>query len=117
MSESVPQESRRLKRHNIAAVIEVYDASRGQLLGRLVNIHTEGLMIVTEGSLKADHVYQLEIRLPEPLEGASAIRTGVDCLWVRETDGSNMGWAGCHIIDLSDLARRQIEALVEQMGE
>ena len=117
MSESLGQDSRGLKRHDIEAAIDVFDASRGQLLGRLVNIHAEGLMIVGEGTMQPDHVYQLEIRLLAPLAGAASIRLGVDCLWVRDTDGSSMGWAGCHVIDLSDLARRQIEALVEQLGE
>jgi len=112
---SDPQYERRLKRHDVSVVVEVYDRNTDQHLGRLVNIHSEGLMVMGTGGLQADHVYQLDLLLPEPLEGLAHLHLGVDCLWSKVVDVSATYWSGCQVIDLSDVARRQISLLVEQL--
>ncbi|MBR9912722.1 MAG: PilZ domain-containing protein [Gammaproteobacteria bacterium] len=117
MSNSAPQEGRGLKRHAIETVVDVYDANQGLRLGRLANIHVEGLMVMGSAGMQADYVYQLELRLPNPINGTDSIQLGADCLWVRNSEDSALCWAGCQIIDLSAAARQQIEILVQQMGD
>lgn len=107
---------RRLKRHHVSGVVEVYNSNTEQHLGRLVNIHHEGLMVMGTGGFSADHVYQLELVLPEPIEGIAHLHVGVDCLWSKVVDVSGTYWSGCQVIDLSDVARRQIDHLIEQLG-
>lgn len=116
MSEVEKHYERRLKRHRINGVVEIYDSNRDQYLGRLVNIHCEGLMVMGEGLMQTDHVYQLDLQLPEVIGGSATLHLGVDCLWSRAVDASNTHWTGCHIIDLSDQARRQIDALIGQLS-
>jgi len=113
MSDS--QYEHRLKRHDVSVVVEVYDRNTDQHLGRLVNIHNEGLMVMGTGGLQADHVYQLDLVLPESIEGSTHLQLGVDCLWSKVVDASATYWSGCQVIDLSDVARRQIERLVEKL--
>jgi len=116
MSEVERHYERRLERHAISGVVEVYDANRDIYVGRLVNIHTEGLMLMGDSVMESDHVYQLDLQLATPLCGAETIHLGVDCLWVRNSEESSTHWSGYHIIDLSDLARQQIESLVSQLN-
>ncbi|TQV71714.1 PilZ domain-containing protein [Exilibacterium tricleocarpae] len=104
---------RKLKRHQVKTAIEVYDKLRGSCVGRLVNIHSSGLMLMGTVRLEADHLYQLDLHLPEMINGRRVIQLGVDCLWVRESDDPDQHWAGCQIIDKSDEADADIEALVE----
>lgn len=104
---------RRLERRAVAGVVEVYDTNRDIYVGRLVNIHSEGLMLMGDVALEPDHVYQLDLQLPTPLMGESTIHLGVDCLWVRDPEGSTAIWSGCHIIDASEKAHQQIEALLD----
>ncbi len=106
---------RRLKRHSVHGVVEVYDSNRDLYVGRLVNVHSEGLMLMGEVLLESDHVYQLDLQLPTPLRGDKVIHLGVDCLWVRSSDESTTNWSGFHIIDLSEKAREQISDLMMQM--
>jgi len=109
----------RRERHTIKGEIPVFDTSSNTVVGNLVNIHEEGLMLITTGPvLSADHVYQLSLRLPSEILGSSELTVGVDCLWIKTLDtGSMMQWAGCYIIDISDHALAQLKELIEHWGE
>lgn len=115
MSNPEEEHHRRLERHAISGVVEIYDSNRDKYLGRLVNIHHEGLMVMGDGELQADHVYQIDLQLPESIAGSDHLHLGIDCLWSRVVEVTNTHWAGCQIIDLSDLAREQINVLVERL--
>ena len=117
MSEAEHHDVRGLTRYKIEKLVEVYDTNRGEYLGRLVNIHTEGLMVVGDELIKPDYIYQLEVRLVGGSNEVQVIRFGADCLWVRQLGESSTHWAGFHIIDLSDQAKQQIDHLVEELGE
>lgn len=116
MSDLERHYQRRLERKAISGVVEIYDTNRDFYVGRLVNIHCEGLMLMGDVALEPEHVYQLDLQLPTPLLDESVIHLGVDCLWVRDPEGSTTAWSGCHIIDASEKARQQIEALLELQG-
>lgn len=115
MSDLYEAQKRRLVRREVVAKVEVIDINRGELLGTLVNIHEEGLLVVGPKIMREDHVYQLEFKLPTPVSGIDSIQLGVDCLWVKSADDSGLCWSGCHIIDLSDQAREQIEKVIESI--
>lgn len=103
---------RSLKRCAVHQDIDVVDLVAERKLGKLVNIHREGLMIIGDVPLKADSLYQLSLRLSESIEGQGEIQVGVDCLWIRTSDDHNQFWAGCHIIDISAQNLKLIDSLV-----
>lgn len=110
-------EQRRLPRHVLSGPVNVYDRVSQSFLGRLVNVHTEGLMIMGNHPFSADCIYQLDLQLPEPIEGCEMmIPLGVDCLWSRSED-THLHWAGCKIIDASEEALKSIERLIELFGQ
>lgn len=117
MTDSSRSYERKLKRHEIADIIDVYDSVQDIYLGRLVNIHAEGLMLMGDVSLSADKLYQLALHLPEPVNGRSKVDVGVDCLWTRHSEDSAKHWSGCQIIDISTEGLEDIAGLVERLGE
>lgn len=108
---------RRLTRHPIAGVVEVYDIVEQQSLGRLVNIHREGLMLISDNIMSVEKIYQCDLVFPEMIAGCDRIQLGIDCLWVREAEDDSSHWAGCRIIDASDEALTKVDKLVELMCE
>ena len=116
MSEAQNSEQRRLQRHRLNVPVEVFDSNRNLRLGRLVDIHRQGLMLLGDQPLQVDSLYQLELRLPEPLQGDAVLLLGVDCLWTRGEEGASSHWSGLQIIDLSEHAERQIDDLVALMA-
>lgn len=110
------EHDRELERHSINGDVDVYDSLRDLYIGRLVNIHAQGLMVVGDLALEEDRIYTLDLHLPEPLRGHSDIRVGVDCLWARDADLSGKYWMGFSIIDVSPQSSESIRALVEHLG-
>lgn len=103
---------RSLERHYVNVQVDVYDRMRDVYLGRLVNIHAQGLMIIGDMQMEEDSIYQLDLHLPEVLDGIQVISVGADCLWTREADQPEMYWAGFSIIDASPLVLEVIRRLV-----
>jgi hypothetical protein len=93
--------------------VDVHDAVNRIYLGRLVNIHQEGLMILGGEQLPHNNLYQLELQLSQPINGHDHIALGVDCIWSRRDEESTMFWAGCKVIDISDEALMDLAALIE----
>ena len=107
-------DQRRLSRHSLpelAEAVPVLDRLSGSQLGRLVNIHREGLMVVGSYPFDDERLYQLELPLPESFRGRGTIALGVDCLWCR-SENSDMHWTGFKIIDASDEALQDIDVLI-----
>lgn len=111
------EHDRELERHVIHGDVDVYDSLRDRYLGRLVNIHTQGLMVMGDWALEEDHLYSLDLHLPEPINDQLVIHLGVDCLWTREADLADKYWMGFAIIDASTEALSAIQRLVERLGE
>ncbi len=118
MVDDVPHNNdRALERHGIDGDVDVYDNLRDVYLGRLVNIHAQGLMIIGDLPLEEDKLYKLDLHLPRPVAGHTSIHLGVDCLWTRNADYNGKHWAGFSIIDISPQAAEAIRELVEQLGQ
>lgn len=108
---------RSLERHGIHGAVDVYDNLRDVYMGRLVNIHTEGLMIIGDVRLEEDKLYKLDLHLPEHVNGRNTIHLGVDCLWVRNADHNDKHWAGFSIIDISPQGAEDIRAVIKLLGD
>lgn len=106
-------EKRRQARTLISDEICVRDLVSGKELGTLANVHDEGFMVISDGGLKEDRLYQIAFEIGA--EGASPDASiGAECLWISETGTGDQVWAGFQIMELSDAARLQIDKLVTQ---
>lgn len=110
------ENKRRLPRRSLQVTADVYDRISQRFLGRLVNLHTEGLMIFGNQALAADHIYQLDLHLTTPINNRNMLPLGVECLWTRDEAEDRVHWAGCRIIDISDDALADLEELIREYG-
>ncbi|BFM10265.1 PilZ domain-containing protein [Simiduia litorea] len=106
---------RRLVRHELNASIDVWDAQSDEHLGRLANIHAQGLMLLSDAPLVEERLYSLRLTLPQSLVGAGELTLAVDCLWVKSSEDESRHWAGCHIIDISDQGLAVVELLISRL--
>lgn len=119
MSDQENSQNRRAqRRRTLSGVVSVVNQFDGALLGRLVNITTEGLMLVNAHPLTTDTLYQAVLQLPEPINNLTGIELGMDCLWTSPTTpNADMYWSGCHIIDISDDMFVSLKLLIEKFGD
>ena len=104
---------RKLERKELSQTVVIHDTINGGVFGELVNITGEGLMVMTDREIETQAIFQLSLQLPEPIQGSTQLILGADCLWCRRAENFYRYWAGFQIIDASELALEQIEALID----
>lgn len=104
---------RKLERIELNETIHIHDCINGGHFGELVNLTTEGMMLISDRDIEPGSIFQLSFTLPAELLGSDQIELGADCLWCRAIDDSHRFWAGFQIIDASAQAIEQLEALIE----
>lgn len=108
---------RKLERRELNESIAVLDTINGGTFGELVNLTTEGMMVIIDREIETQAIFQLALLLPEPINGDDQIVVGADCLWCRRAENFYRYWAGFQIIDASDRALEQIDALIQQYAK
>lgn len=109
-------EKRRQARIPVDDEIVVRDLVSGKELGVLANIHVEGFMVISDGGLKEDNIYQVGLELNEN-EAVDDCSIGTECLWISDTGTGDQVWAGFQIMEMSETAKNLIEKLMEQYQE
>jgi len=108
---------RAMHRHVVSGNVDVYDSLRDIYLGRLVNIHSQGLMLVGDVPLEEDRLYELDMHVFGENNSKQVIRVGVDCLWARDADENGKHWTGFTIIDSTTHAAEVINELIQSWEE
>lgn len=103
---------RQLDRHPVTISIDIIDQGSGQIVGKLVNIHSEGLMIACENTLIVDHIYEVLVQPQTETEGIAPFVLGIDCLWVGKMSQDEGYWVGCKIISVSPESLEKIQKIV-----
>lgn len=93
--------------------IFVRDTVNNVEIGTLANINSDGFMIISDGGLKEDHAYQVVFE-KEQGSASSDLALGAECLWVSETGTGDQVWSGFQIMECSDKARVQIDAIIAE---
>lgn len=111
-----PEEKRRLKRHSSIYYLEVFDQDTGKLLGRMVDMTTEGFMLIHEASLPVDAVFNCRMALPAELLGRTEIFFEGACRWCRRAVNGDLYEAGFRLekVDPDDV--EVIEMLIRHFA-
>ncbi len=108
------QDRRKTPRKLSDEIIDVFDTNRQQPLGRLVNLTTEGMMLVTTGENAPDGIFQVEMVLERPHNGRDRVSMGIESLWSTPGNAPDVRWTGFRIIDLSLEAQEFVEDLIRE---
>ncbi|MCV6627533.1 MAG: PilZ domain-containing protein [Cellvibrionaceae bacterium] len=105
-------ERRKLERRELNISVVAHHGVDDEALGKLVNLHREGLMIMSPGPLQLDQIYQLDLQLPEPIDNVSLIPLIADCMWQSPANSEGAHWVGFKIVELSHRSADLIDRLV-----
>ena len=102
MKKNEPDNRRRIQRKPMQIPVIVFDVIRNLEIGRIVNIHEEGFMIIGDQEVRENCLYQLAFDLDYGEGQVQRIMVGAECLWISETSGDDQIWAGFQIIDIAE---------------
>lgn len=106
------QDRRQLPRKIASDTIQVRDINTTRAMGRVVNLTSEGLMLIGDNPIESNLIFQFELQLPQPHMSQALLQVGVESLWCSDANEPNYYWTGFRIIDISLDTIEVIESLV-----
>lgn len=104
-------EKRRQPRRVATDIINIYDANEGVQLGRLVNVTSQGMMLVSSEPIGPHTVYQIDMVFTEPSGDNDRLCFGAEALWCTKANTVGHYWTGFQIIDITDETADQLDSL------
>lgn len=108
------QDRRKLPRKDLMSYSQVFDLSRGKLIGYLGDLNLIGAMIISDESLKVDETLNISIQLPE-LPKITATRLTLPARVVRCHQDISPEYfnIGIEFDEVTDQQKKIIEAVLE----
>ncbi|TLX55052.1 PilZ domain-containing protein [Stutzerimonas nosocomialis] len=105
-------ERRQQQRLPIPVTLEVFDASSGERLGRVVDLSLGGFMLLSEQP-QTEGAHRCRITRIPPSVGLEELILGTECLWSRAGADDRHHWSGFHFDDLDEAQHLHLQALLE----
>ncbi|MDR1309666.1 MAG: PilZ domain-containing protein [Deltaproteobacteria bacterium] len=108
-------EKRQLQRRELIYYLRVNELLTSSELGRLVDIHIKGLMLIGNKSLNVGQEYLIGVELPRVLseQGLPQIGAKARCVWVRPSQARPFSESGLMFLETREEARRSISMLID----
>ena len=110
------QEKRSLPRKHLVSSLQVYDNSTGQEIGRLVDLSTQGLMLISGEPVSSERQHRLRIRLSQGEFERNELIFNAICCWSKKEESSDLHTSGFRMDALSADLQRRIQTLMSNQG-
>ena len=109
-------ERRKLKRRHLIYRLQVFDRSNDQLLGHLVDVTTEGIMVMSEDPIDTDATFRLRMALPAAIEGSKPILFEAKSVWSRSNAVPGYYDTGFQMVHIDPEHMGEIKRLITEYG-
>lgn len=109
-------EKRELKRRHLIYYLRVFDRNTDQLLGHLVNITSQGIMLISEKPLAVGVTFELRMKLPAAMVEYEHLDFEAKSVWNGKDSNPNFYDTGLQMIDVAPNKTAIIEDLIERFG-
>lgn len=100
-------------RRRTDSFLGVYDRKSAQLVGRLVDMTTEGVKLLSVSSLESNAEFQFKMDLPIDMKGSKEITFDAKSVWSKRDKVSHEYYTGFQILGLSTKEKEKIELLID----
>jgi hypothetical protein len=109
-------EQRNLSRHHLIYYLRVFDGISSRVVGHIVDISSEGIMLITDEPITVQEEYRLRMRFPGTGSSQEELVLEAVCRWCREDENPEFYLAGFQIQDLPQDAERFLQGLIAEFG-
>jgi hypothetical protein len=111
-----PSDRRTIRRRHLIYYLRVWNQENGELIGHIVDITTEGLMLISEQKIPRGQVYQMEINWQDADQKEQTISFRAESLWSDNDINPLFHDTGFSLLDDSNDVLAPIRELIEQYG-
>lgn len=112
----VLQEQRSLARRELIYYLKISDRKTGREIGRMGDIHTEGMLVMSEMPLAVGATYHAALELPKALQtpGRKEVFLNFEVVWSRPgPKNSTYQESGTRFLSLDQVQQDAINQLIE----
>jgi len=107
---------RQLKRVHLIYYLRIFDNNSGNNLGHLVDITTQGIMMISEKPIQAGQDFSMRMQLPGVITGCEEIEFSAHCLWCKKDINPDFYVSGFKINTITPQEAKTITALINAYG-
>lgn len=108
--------SRSLKRRHLVYYLEVFDNKSDELLGRLVDITTRGIKLVSKTQIPINEMFSIRMILPEGYFRSKELRFDMKSIWSSNDLNPDFYDTGFEVANLKRDERKMIRKLIDLVG-
>ncbi|MCJ7624575.1 MAG: PilZ domain-containing protein [Anaerolineaceae bacterium] len=109
-------DKRKLKRRHLIYYLRIFDNSSGELLGHLVDVTSEGLMMISENSIENGKDFELRMVLPLEILSREELLFHATSIWCKKDVNPDFFATGFQISDIPMEDIAVIERLIRKHG-
>lgn len=109
-------EKRQRRRWELVFYLRIFDQSDGSLLGHIVDIHEEGLMLLSETPIELNKDYDLSLEMPVSEDGErKKISFRAHSIWQSSDANPDLVDTGFQLINPDKASIEAIKDLIEEL--
>ncbi len=109
-------EKRKLKRRHLIYYLRIYSGKSKTPLGFLVDIHSEGIMIISEKEIKTGKQFDLKMDLPKSAGEKKSVLFKTKSIWCTKGVNSDLYETGFEFVNISEKDLQMIDNIVYDFG-
>jgi c-di-GMP-binding flagellar brake protein YcgR len=106
-------EKRRLKRRHPIYYLKVYDSSTNNLIGRVVDIHSQGMKLVSENPVREGDTRRLRLDLPRAVDDQDYLEFEARTVWCGLDKNPDFYDSGFQFTNIAPGDQRTIDTVFE----
>jgi hypothetical protein len=110
------RDKRKLKRRHLIYYLHVHERASGNLIGYLVDISTEGIMIMSENQLEVGKELALKIMLESEMSAKQHLYFDAKVLRCVKSPNGTTYDIGCKLLNLAPEDFREIGMIIDELG-
>ncbi|PCJ20942.1 MAG: hypothetical protein COB04_03485 [Gammaproteobacteria bacterium] len=112
---SPANDGRRLPRRRMNKFLRLTDRVSSQVLGRVMDMTTEGIMLISGTPLHQADVMSVSMGLPEDFEDGAVVAFQAKVVWTKKSSHSNNYATGLKIVSIDAKDKAVISRLIARM--
>jgi hypothetical protein len=108
-------EKRNLERRELIYYLKVRDLATNKEIGRMVDIHSQGLLLMGDKKLQPKKEFTISIEMPKAMmdQGFKNVTLKAQVMWARPSLTTSFSENGLKFMEQNQEAQRTIEKLIE----
>ena len=110
------EERRKLKRWHLVYYLRVFGTDSDKPIGHLVDISTQGIMLISEEPIDVGSEFQFRMILPSEIEGTKEVNLSAESRWSEKDPNPDFYNTGFQLKNLPAKDTKIIESLIRKFN-